>query len=151
MFDGLGDNNCRDGFRDKAQQHAAGGSQPFSSLYIPGQMAAGSHRRCWPLNPMSRKLSWAFGAVAYFGAPFWAWLAIKSDYEAQIKCGTPMIGIMLLACSIAGLASLVALGLGVLSYRTVSATHSKMRVLEIAALSLPLLLAIVFAASILWA
>src|SRR3974377_113147 len=105
---------------------------------------------------MKRKLSWMFAGVVYVGVPLWSWFAIESDQEAQmqayklIKCGTPMIGIMLLACVIAGGASLLASGFGVLSYRAVSGPHPKMRLLEIAALSLPLLVAIPVAASILW-
>jgi hypothetical protein len=106
---------------------------------------------------MSRKLSWVFGVIAYVGAPLWAWLAIRSDYEAQmqaykfIKCGTPMIGIMLSACAVSGVASLLAAGLGVASYRRVSGQRPKIRVLEIAALSLPLVVAFLIAGLILWA
>ena len=96
-------------------------------------------------------------AVAYLGVPLWAWFAIGSDQDAQrtaygfVKCGTPMIGIILLACVISGASSLLALGLGVVSYRNVSGPRPKARVLEIAALSLPLVPAMFVAASILWA
>jgi hypothetical protein len=68
-----------------------------------------------------------------------------------LKCGTPMIGIMLLACFISGITSLMATGLGVASYRRVSCPRPKMRMLEIAALLLPLLAAMLIAGTILWA
>ena len=121
------------------------------------QDASGAGPLLRHVKPMSRKLSWAFGMIAYVGAPLWAWLAIRSDYEAQmhaykfVKCGTPMIGIMLLACLASGAASLLAAGLGAASYRRVSGQRPKVRVLEITALALPLLAAMLIAGTILWA
>jgi len=105
---------------------------------------------------MSRKLSWTFAAIAYVAVPLWAYFAIRSDYNAQmhaykfVKCGTPMIGIMLLACMSSGAASLLAAGLGVASYRSILGPRPKTRALEIAALSLPLLVAMFIAGLILW-
>ena len=106
---------------------------------------------------MGRKLSWLLAVIAYLGAPLWAWFAIESDRGAQtaaygfVKCGNPMIGIMLLACLISGAASMLAAGLGVASYLGASGPRPKVRVLEIAALSFPLPVALFVAGSILWA
>jgi hypothetical protein len=106
---------------------------------------------------MSRKLSWMIATIAYVGAPVWAWFAIASDRDAQmsaygfVKCGTPMIGIILWACILAGASSLLALGLGTASFRKMPSPRPRMRVLEIGALSIPLVLAIFTSAYILWA
>jgi hypothetical protein len=52
---------------------------------------------------MKRSLPWVIAAMAYIGPPVLAYLAIERDYAAQRAaggwaCGTPSVGMMLLAC-----------------------------------------------------
>ena len=106
---------------------------------------------------MSGKISWIPAAVAYLGAPTWAWLAIRADHRAQmeaykfIKCGTPTIFIMLLACVIVGVSSLVASALSLLPCRMVLGPRPKIPSSGVTALLLPLLVATVVAVLIRWA
>lgn len=106
---------------------------------------------------MRRKLSWIFAAIAYFGAPAWAYFAIEADRNAQqsayglVKCGNPMVGIILMACLISGASSLIALGVDFVASRTLSGPPAKMRPLEISVLSLPLVVATLMVVYIFWA
>jgi hypothetical protein len=106
---------------------------------------------------MSRKLSWLLAAIAYLGPPLWAYFAIKAAQDAQmaaygfIKCGTPMAMTTLSACKASGLLSLLATGFAIASFRSASRPLLKTRVLEIVAVSVPLVVAVVILASMLWA
>src|SRR5687767_14092122 len=64
---------------------------------------------------MKRALPWLLAAMAYIGPPTWAYFAIKRDYADQRAshgwaCGTPALGMMLLACIVSGLLSIFATG-----------------------------------------
>ncbi len=106
---------------------------------------------------MRRKLPWLFAAIAYFGAPAWAYFALQAARNAQqsayglVKCGTPMVGIILLACLISGASSLIALGVDFAACRKLPDPHAKLRPLEIGALSFPLVVATLMAVYIFWA
>ena len=106
---------------------------------------------------MSRKLSWLLAAVACVAPPIWAYVATTSDLNTQraaygfVKCGTPMISIILLACIASGALSMVATGFGVASIRLIPKPRPKIRLFELLVLLLPTLVAAFIFASILWA
>jgi hypothetical protein len=106
---------------------------------------------------MSRKLSWLFAAMAYLVPPIWAYVAIKADLNAQldaygfIKCGTPALSMTLLACKASSALSLLAACFGIASFLGMSSPRPKIRLLEIGALLLPLLVAVCTFASVLCA
>ena len=104
---------------------------------------------------MKRKLSWILAAIAY-GSPLWAWREIVLDQEAQraaygfVKCGNPMIGIVLFTSLICTGAAVVALGLNTAAFLQIARPRPKLRLAEIAVVALPLAPALFVVGSILW-
>lgn len=99
---------------------------------------------------MKRKLSLLFAAIAFIAVPLWAYLQAEATTRAMVQahghgaaCGMPILGIYLLAVLVAGVCSALALLFGVLAYRKLSPPRPVMRMLELAVVGMPLLLALV--------
>jgi len=105
---------------------------------------------------MNRKLSWLLAGIAYIGPPLWAYFSSVADQHAQlaaygfIKCGNTQTGITFLACVASGSLSSVALALGLVSLRSVPSPRPRARLLEMVAVSMPLLVAVLIVSSPLW-
>jgi len=96
---------------------------------------------------MKRKLSLLLATIAIIVVPLLAYVQGVRETRAQLEvrgwaCGMPILGLYLLALLISGCLSLVALVLGVLAYRRLPPPRPKRRLLELAIVALPLLLAI---------
>jgi hypothetical protein len=95
---------------------------------------------------MKRTLSLLIALLAYFGPPIWAYFAIEADAKAQMAgrgwvCGNPEIGIVILAGIASSLMSLVATGFGVAAFFGLSKPRPKLRIVELALILLPFLVA----------
>jgi len=95
---------------------------------------------------MSRKISWLVALIGYFGPPVWTYATIEQDRQRQLAahgwvCGTPMIGIILLACLSSIALLFLATRLGVFAHR---GTSKKPRFIEFGFLLGPLLFGIGF-------
>ena len=97
-----------------------------------------------------RKFSWALIAVALVAPFVWAYFAIQADAEAQLVghprfvCGIPMLGIVLVACAASGILSVISTIVGLVAYLRLNTPRPKLRMLELCALSVPLLLSAAF-------
>ena len=95
---------------------------------------------------VKRKLSWVLAALALVVVPLWARLQASADVAAQrdahhFVCGMPLLAIYLLALIGSCLFSVGALGLGIPAYRALASSRSKLRMLELFVLGLPLIAA----------
>ena len=101
---------------------------------------------------MKRKLSLLLAAIAFIAVPAWAYRqagattrAMTQAHGHSVACGLPILGIYLFALLVAGIISALALLPGVLAYRALSRPRPAIRLLELAVVGLPLLLALVVA------
>lgn len=95
---------------------------------------------------MKRALSLLITVLALFVVPLLAYVQGESVTRMQLQaqgwaCGLPILGLYLQALLVSGCLSVVALVLGVLAYRQLQPPRPKWRLLELAVVALPLLLA----------
>ncbi|WP_267221982.1 hypothetical protein [Dyella silvae] len=96
---------------------------------------------------MKRKLSLLLTIIAWIVVPLLAYLRGEAEARELLAhgnaCGMPILGLYMAALFLSGLISAVALVLGVLAYRKLARPRPMVRVLELAVVGLPLLLALV--------
>lgn len=89
-----------------------------------------------------RRRAWIIALIALMAPPLWAYIEITAFAEAArarvgLVCGLPTLGIITLAVVLMALLSLLALGLGIRTFRALPSPRSKVRALECIAFAIP--------------
>ena len=95
---------------------------------------------------MTRKIAWAAALTAYLGSPLLAYFAIQyyiaeSKAAGRLASGDAAVAIMIVAAIASALLSIVAAGLSITAFLRLAPPRPKIRLVEIVAFTLPLVVA----------